>query len=291
MLTVFTPTYNRADLLNRVYQSLVNQSCKEFVWLIVDDGSSDGTEEKVKEWIKENVIQIRYIYQQNGGKMRAHNVGAKACDTELFVCLDSDDYFTKEAVCVIVNTWKKSGGQQYAGIVAHKGSDSSHTLFGETFPDVSCSTLRNLYLGGFHGETTLIFRADVLRDYLFPEIPGEKYVPEDYVYDKIDEKYSLIVVHEILTICELIHQGYTDQAAMLRKTNPNGWYLYYEQRAEITKMSVLKLKYISHYICFSIYLGKSIWSIWKKPGAGKLALWEIVAGLPGAFLLWLKGKM
>lgn len=288
MLTVFTPTYNRAELLSRVYQSLTEQTNREFVWLIVDDGSSDGTEEKVTEWIKENIIRIRYIYQRNGGKMRAHNAGVKACDTELFVCLDSDDYFTKEAVCVIVNTWKKSGGPQYAGIVAHKGADDSHTLSGEAFPDVSSSTLGALYRGGFHGETTLVFRTDVLRNYLFPEIPGEKYVPEDFVYDKIDEEYSLIVVHEILTICELMQEGYTDQAAMLRKANPKGWYLYYEQRAGKTKMSILKIKYISHYICFSVYLKKNIW---KSCGTGRLSWWEIVAGLPGALLLWLNGKM
>lgn len=284
MLTVFTPSYNRKELLKRVYESLLRQTDRDFVWLIVDDGSADGTGREVQKWIGEKKISIRYIYQENGGKMRAHNTGVKNCSTELFVCLDSDDYFTETAVETIKNAWTLRGGGSYAGIIAHKGESSEKVLYGQSFPMVEESTLRGLYRQGFSGETTLAFRTSVLKEFLFPEIKGEKYVPEDYIYDKIDERYTMLVVPKILTVCEIVDQGYTDQAARLRRENPAGWYLYYEQRACLEKMSLLKIKYISHFICFSRKLNKSIWSSGLPAGL-------VVLGIPGALLLLAAGKM
>jgi len=97
-ITVFTPTYNRAYILNRLYESLKKQSSKSFLWLIIDDGSTDNTEELVNAWIRENIIEIRYYKQENGGKQRAHNKAVELCDTELFICVDSDDYLTENAI-------------------------------------------------------------------------------------------------------------------------------------------------------------------------------------------------
>lgn len=284
LLTVFTPAYNRRDLLKRVYESLLSQTDQEFVWLIVDDGSTDGTEAQVQTWAKEGRLTIRYIYQENGGKMRAHNTGVKNCGTELFVCLDSDDFFTEDAVASVKSLWAAKGNRKYAGIIAHKGESRERVLYGQVFPRIEESTLRGLYRSGFAGETTLVFRTDLLKEFLFPEIPGEKYVPEDYIYDKIDSGYTMLVLPEILTVCEIVPQGYTDQASRLRRENPSGWYLYYEQRARLEPMSVLKIKYISHYICFSRKLGKSIWEIPISKGL-------VLLGLPGALLLRAAGKM
>ena len=90
-LTVFTPAYNRAHTLPRTYESLQKQSCKDFVWLIVDDGSKDQTAKLVKEWQQqEKTFEIRYIYKENGGMHTAHNVAYENIDTELNVCIDSD---------------------------------------------------------------------------------------------------------------------------------------------------------------------------------------------------------
>lgn len=284
MLTVFTPAYNRRELLKRVYESLLSQTEQEFVWLIVDDGSTDGTGEQVQRWIEEGRILIRYIYQENGGKMRAHNTGVKNCETELFVCLDSDDFFTEDAVASVKKLWGEKRNDKYAGIIAHKGESRERVLYGQAFPDVEESALRGLYRKGFAGETTLVFRTDILKEFLFPEIPGEKYVPEDYIYDKIDSRYTMLVLPKILTVCEIVSEGYTDQAAKLRRENPTGWYLYYEQRARLEEMSVLKIKYISHYICFSWKLKKSIWEISLPKGL-------VLLGIPGALLLMAAGKM
>ncbi|MBQ7464747.1 MAG: glycosyltransferase family 2 protein [Lachnospiraceae bacterium] len=284
-LTVFTPTYNRKKLLPRVYKSLCMQENMDFVWLVVDDGSDDGTGDLIKGYQEEGKLSIIYHYQENGGKMRAHNRGVVMAETPLFVCLDSDDHFTKNAVNDILETWKKvENNDSFAGIIAHKGSDEGHTLYGQRFPDNSDTTLKGLYERGFKGETTLVLRTDLLKKNLFPEIPGEKYVPEDYVYDRIDRGRVFCVLPKILTICEIIRHGYTDDVKRLRDENPTAWFLYYGQRVGNTRMSLLRIKYASHYIRFEKKALKQYRVLYPLPPLMRLL------GLPGAFLLLLKGK-
>ena len=105
-ITVFTPTYNRAYILKNLYESLMRQTVQKFEWLIVDDGSTDETADLVATWQKENKISIRYLKQRNGGKQRAHNKGVEECKTELFVCVDSDDYIAECSIESILKTWK-----------------------------------------------------------------------------------------------------------------------------------------------------------------------------------------
>jgi glycosyltransferase involved in cell wall biosynthesis len=286
-LTVFTPTYNRRELLTRAYESLKSQTVKDFEWLIVDDGSTDDTMRVVDEWIKEGVITVRYHYRENGGKMRAHNTGAALSECELFVCLDSDDVFVPTAVEELLAAYdgaKENGtdSQKIGGVVAHKGCTSEKLLGSRDFPPVKTSTLFGLYLNGFEGETTLMYETVLLRQFPFPEIAGEKYVPEDYIYDKIDGNYLLRAVPKVLTVCELVENGYTDSLKRLKKENPVGWYLYYEQRARITPPSVLKLKYAGYYTVYAYRTGNlresSLPFVWRA------------AGLFAALLLKLTGK-
>src|SRR4051794_33246695 len=116
-LTVFTPTYNRAYTLHKCYESLKRQNCKDFVWLIVDDGSTDNTKELVSNWIADGSVPIRYHYQDNQGMHGAHNTAYELIDTELNVCIDSDDYMADKAVEKIIFFWSKFGNNKYAGIV------------------------------------------------------------------------------------------------------------------------------------------------------------------------------
>lgn len=254
-LTVFTPTYNRKDLLLRTYESLVRQSVKDFEWLIVDDGSSDDTKTVVEKWIDDNEIAIRYYYRENGGKMRAHNMGVRLASAPLFVCLDSDDYFTDTAVEDLLKCYdmakERYANQNIGGVVAHKGKSESELLSDYEFPSVPTSSLYGLYLGGFKGETTLMYETSILRSFPFPEIDGEKYVPEDYIYDKIDGVCVLGVLPKIITVCEIVDSGYTDSVLRLKRENVKAWYLYYEQRAFITPFSVLKVKYLGRYIIYA----------------------------------------
>ncbi|HAG70290.1 MAG TPA: glycosyltransferase family 2 protein [Lachnospiraceae bacterium] len=304
LLTVFTPTFNRAELLKRAFQSLMRQSCKDFIWLIVDDGSLDDTGETVENFRREADFEIRYYRTENGGKMRAHNMGAKLCDTRLFLCLDSDDLLTGDAVETICEEYRRAlksfepsdfNGKELAGIVAHKGIDEGTPLYGCDFPkdpDASpgeshkdfYSTLYGLYLRGFKGETTLVYRTELLRMYPFPEIEGEKYVPEDYIYDKIDSDHVLKVVPKVLTVCKLVSGGYTASLRKLKRENPLGWYLYYEQRARITPASLLKIKYSGYYMIYSYRTRR----LQRAPG--KLSFFWRLSGLMAALILKLTGR-
>ena len=118
-LTVFTPAYNRDYSIHLCYESLCRQTSKDFVWLVVDDGSTDNTAQLIKEWqAKDNGFPINYVYKENGGMHTAHNTAYENMDTELSVCIDSDDYMTDDAVEKIVDCWEKHRDEKYAGIIA-----------------------------------------------------------------------------------------------------------------------------------------------------------------------------
>ena len=284
-LTVFTPTYNRRELLARAYASLTRQTVKDFEWLIVDDGSTDGTDDEVKGWIDEGLVPIRYHYRENGGKMRAHNTGAGLARGEFFMCLDSDDYFTDTAVEDMLGAYDSAVAdvvtdKPVGGGVAHKGCTNEKLLGNSEFPDVRTSTLYGLYLQGFSGETTLMYRTDILRRFPFPETEGEKYVPEDYIYDKIDEVCVLAVLPRIVTVCEITDGGYTDSVKKLKRENVNAFYLFYEQRAFITPPGLRRLKYLGRYVIYARRSGRHVFT------GSRIGKFDIFLGcVYGGFLL------
>ena len=132
-LTIFTPAYNRAHTLGRTYESLCRQTCKDFCWLIVDDGSSDNTRQLVENWIAEERIPIRYIYQQNQGMHGAHNIAYRNIDTLLNVCIDSDDYMPDDAVEKILRCWNEKGNDSFTGLVGLDVTESGKVI-GSRFP-------------------------------------------------------------------------------------------------------------------------------------------------------------
>lgn len=289
LLTIFTPTYNRRELLKRAYESLCRQSQLDFQWLIVDDGSDDDTAALVEIWQQKAKFPIKYYYQVNQGKMQAHNLGVQHTDTELFVCLDSDDYLVDDAVEKIYDRWKwlakKENLNHLAGMIAYKGKNKQSTMNGEVFPQKEKITLSDLYKHGFKGETMLIHKTSVLREFPFPVFPKETFIPESVVFDKIDKKYSLFIVPEILMVCEYQPDGLTNSIGALRRNNPNGWLYYYQSRIKDTESSCLRYKYIAHAICFSWLLKKNIFL--SIPASRK----DVFICIPAAILLRLMGKL
>ena len=195
-LTVFTPTYNRAHTLPRTYESLVKQDCKEFIWLIIDDGSTDQTEELVRKWQAEKTgFEIRYIYKSNGGMHTAHNTAYENIDTELNVCIDSDDSMAEGAVSAILNKWEEIKGEGYAGLIG-LDADGYGKVIGKGFPEnLTETTLSEYYASGGRGDKKLIYRTDIMKKYPpYPEFEGEKYVPLSYKYLLCDQEYKLAVI-------------------------------------------------------------------------------------------------
>ena len=224
-LTVFTPAYNRAHTLPRTYESLCAQDCKEFIWLIIDDGSVDNTSELVREWqSRDNGFEIQYIYKENGGMHTAHNTAYENIHTELNVCIDSDDKMAIGAVRKIKETWEKVRDKGYAGIIA-LDADFDGNIIGKGFKEnIYETTLGGYYAAGGTGDKKLIYRTDVVNSVpLYPVFPGEKYVGLVYKYTLIDQKYKMYVMHEI--VCEVEYQADGSTGTMWKQyiLNPNGF--------------------------------------------------------------------
>lgn len=225
LLTVFTPAYNRAHTLRRTYESLCMQDCKDFIWLIVDDGSTDDTADLVKSWQKkEKGFKIQYIYKENGGMHTAHNTAYANIHTELNVCIDSDDKMAPGAVRKIKQTWEKVREKDYAGLIA-LDTDFSGNLIGKGFPNgMQETTLSGYYAAGGSGDKKLIYRTDVINSVPpYPVFPGEKYVGLVYKYTLIDQKYKLCVLNDV--ICEVEYQADGSTGTMWKQylKNPCGF--------------------------------------------------------------------
>ncbi len=281
ILTVFTPTYNRAGTLETLYRSLVAQSDRSFLWLIVDDGSTDGTDAIVEAWQEEKKLHIIYEKQTNQGKMAAHNRGVDLCETELFVCVDSDDYLVPDAVASIVNAYAVIKDRaDLAGIIAYKGFSSDQTVGNEFPADVTVSALSLLYRRGFVGDTTLVFKADVIKKYPFPIIEGEKFITEAYIYDQIDVTYQYHLLPQILTICEYRADGYTQNGMRLVFRNPYGWSLYCCQKGNMEARVLRRIRHYGWSVSYRLMSGKKSFRL--KPRF-RLCYW---LSFPLGFLLY-----
>lgn len=279
LLTIFTPTYNRAYILPELYHSLCKEPSDSFIWLIVDDGSTDNTQELVENWQRENLIEIVYFKQENGGKMRAHNKGVELCTTPLFFCIDSDDQIATGAVEKILETHQTLRDDEFlCGIVAKRLIINK--LASKDLPDKKRSTLHNIYASGFKGDTSLVFKTDVLKEFPFPEIEGEKFVTEGYVYDQIDQKYELLILNEYLMRCEYQEDGYTFNADSLYLKYPKGWALYFSQYYKFYAKSMRdRIKYMGYYVSMCLIAKTPFLQVLKDAPSLFICIISIPAGI------------
>ncbi len=270
-ITVFTPTFNRAYKLDDLYESLLKQTEQNFIWLIVDDGSTDNTEEKVKGWIKKGEMEILYYFQENAGKMQAHNKAVLECRTELFLCVDSDDYLVEDAIEKILKKWLKRDRNNMAGIIAYKGDKKGQILGKGIFPNIEFGKLGDLIQNGFLGDTTICFNTDILRKYLFPKITGEKFITEAFIYKQIDQKFDYYVYPCILTICEYLEDGYSKKMEYISYENPIGRMYFEAQNLYLDKRWKEKVVAAIRYDAFKRISGYS--DVRKFNKVERLLLW------------------
>lgn len=216
-LTVFTPAYNRAHTIWRTYESLCRQSSKEFEWLVIDDGSTDGTRELVASWISEQHeptddfegfcdagFKIRYIWKENGGLHTGYNTAYANIDTELCVCIDSDDWMPDDAVEKIIHCWDERGGRQYAGIMG-LDFDTDGNPLGGYFPEgLSETYFLDMYIKNIHrADTKEVMRTDLMKK-VAPQVgfDGEKNFNPVYMLLQVCDDYPLLVLNENLCIVE-----------------------------------------------------------------------------------------
>ncbi len=243
LITVFTPAYNRAHLLPRLYESLKAQTFQDFEWIIVDDGSTDDTEEVVKDWLQpegggNNFLPleginggIRYIKQPNGGKHRAINRGVQEARGELFFIVDSDDKLPPASLERIAHYYGQvSGDTHFAGVCGLKCYFDGRQVGGEQLFDITdCSMLDIRLKHNIKGDMAEVFRTDVLRELPFPEHEGERFCPEDLVWNRISQKYIMCFFHEPIYECEYQSDGLTAKIIKIRMDSPIASATHYKE--------------------------------------------------------------
>ena len=239
-VTVFTPTYNRAYILGDLYHSLQRQTCMDFEWLIVDDGSADDTKTLVASWQgEENPFPIRYVYQENGGKCRAINRGLKEADGRLFFTVDSDDYLTDDAIEKVIR-WdgELPADGHFCGYAGNMGTALGVTT-NRLFPgDYLDGTALNRY-DRVDGERAFVFYTEIHRKYLYPEFPGEKFLTEAVTWDLMaHDGYKMRFYNDIIRIWEYKDDGLTQAGYRVFLENPQGTGLFFRQKAEFLHYSL-----------------------------------------------------
>lgn len=294
MLTIFTPTYNRETLLERGYEALKRQTCKDFLWMIVDDGSTDQTQEKVAGWIEETKeFEIRYIKKENGGLHTGYNTAIEYADTELMMCVDSDDYIPDDAVEKILAYWEKEESDKYAGIV---GLDYSldGQLIGDLLPEQKTVNLIDLLVGKYNlnnGDRTNVIRTELYKKVApMKSFKGEKNFNPHYMHLQISKEYDFLVLNENLKYVEYQPEGMTKSIWKQYYNSPNSFaetrklYLSFENAS-----FKFKLKHAIHYVSSCILAGKLKEGIRDIHQKGYVIL-AIIPGVLLSFAVRIKGR-
>jgi glycosyltransferase involved in cell wall biosynthesis len=237
LITIFTPTYNRAGSLPALASSLAAQSCKDFEWIVVDDGSTDGTAELLSAWTKKGKLPLRVMSVANGGKHRAINRGLADARGELFFIVDSDDRLPPEALERISRAARDSGllsDPGYCGIMGLKATFDG-TVLGERLPAglASADALALTYRYDIRGDKAEVFKTEVLRRFPFPEFEGERFITECVVWYRIARAgLELRLLNETLYEAEYQSDGLSARSVELRTENPRGTLLFYRELLE-----------------------------------------------------------
>ena len=236
MITVFTPTYNRAYILPKLYESLCHQTCKDFEWLIVDDGSTDETEDLLSKWKKENFINLNFIKRENDGKSTAINLGVQIAKGKLFFIVDSDDFLTDDAIQKISCDEKLIETKKIAFSVAGFCYRRRNYRTGEVIAssDVSlpemASSLELAFKYHQAGDKAEVFYTEILKKFPFPKIENNKFVPEALIWYRISAAgFKLIIKDCAIYNCDYISDGYTKNFNRNLKNNSKGFSLFYKE--------------------------------------------------------------
>lgn len=263
-ITIFTPTYNRGHLLNRCYESLLKQKNKQFIWLIIDDGSIDNTRKIVNKWKLDNFIEIRYIYKENGGLHTGYNKAIELLDTELSICIDSDDYLADNAIQLILDFWDVNHDEECAGIVGLDYNNNGNVI-GGYLPDKNRIDPLELLISKQKGDKKYVVRTDLYKTVApMPTFENEKNFNPHYMILKLGIKYKFLVLNKPLCIVDYQEDGMSANIFKQYLDSPNS---FAELRRLIMTLPNIPFTYLCrttiHYISSNIiaknkeYINKS----------------------------------
>ncbi|ETT12291.1 glycosyltransferase, group 2 family protein [Fusobacterium sp. CM21] len=285
-IAILTPTFNRKELLKDVYNSLQRQSIKNFKWIIVDDGSTDGTDEVVQNF-KNKDFEVEYIYKENHGKHTAINLGLKCIEEKLIMILDSDDVLKNDSIEKILSYWKIFSDEGLAGMVFLK-ENKYNEIIGDKFrKDVFIENyieiVENQKVSGDKAE---VWVTEILKKYPFPIFPNENFIGESVVWYEISKKYNMAFINVSIQICEYSVGGLTKLGRKLRLKNPKGGML----SSKVTFSNKFKKRVIVKkmilYIVYSLFAKQNL----KKTFKESSYKWIFLLVFPIAFFLYLFWK-
>lgn len=257
--TIFTPTYNRATELRKVFDCLQRQTIKNFEWLIVDDGSTDSTEAFIAEVSNQSTYEIRYLRKKNGGKHTAYNLAIDVARGWGFTVLDSDDECVATAIERFLAIWHcipQNTRDQYSG-VSCLCADEHGEILGTPYPRDSLDCTSNELYSKYKikGDKWGFHRTSVLRQYPYPVIIGENFIPEGIVWNRISQKFKQRYVNESLRIVRYRSDGLTANSLKIRCKSPVGVSLYYSEAYELRTNLGSKIKNGVNYWRFALHAG------------------------------------
>lgn len=262
LISIFTPTYNRATLLERLYISLVNQPIRNFEWIVVDDGSSDNTEEIVQGLINRKEIVITYLKQKNSGKHIAINTGLDHANGDWFFIVDSDDYLTSNALMIVNENIDKNSQNNYFGYAFRRAYEGGKTIGGKfpiDTPEFSATIIERTVKYHISGDMAEVFKTDLLRQCKFDDGFNEKFCAEGLMLNRTAKLGAkLLYIDKYIYICEYLPGGLTDNSVLNRRKSPKYATLVYKELAEVDSLPVkYKFKAYSNYWRFSFFIKTS----------------------------------
>lgn len=283
-ITILTPTYDRKENLKQLYASLCEQTEKGFCWLVVDDGSTDGTEEQVGKWKEEADFSIQYLFKENGGKHTARNAGIDRIETELTFIVDSDDRLPENAVEIILSYHERYRGTEglcgYSFLRFYPDGRVNEAFYPQ---DEWIDTYVNARINaGIAGDKAEIFYTDVLKKYPFPVFEGEKFVPEDLIWVQMSGPYKMVHINQCVYISDYLEGGLTRSGKRMKIRSPKAMTerarLYLNDSAVNLKTKCKMCLLYVIYGRFAGYKGKALKD--GLPGKG----WYYAGCIPGNIL-------
>lgn len=300
-LTVFTPSYNRSDLLPRGYEALLRQTSHDFCWIIIDDGSKDNTREVVRSWFDvatmreegDHIIgvskdapwlQMHYCYKENGGLHTGYNKAIELMDTEICVCIDSDDYMPNDAVEIIVDFWEKNGSNEVAGFIGLDYYDGKDEPIGGYLQEVT-NPIHLIDLGSklhHYGDTKMVIRVDLFKEVApQPVFPGEKNFNPIYMIKLIDQKLPFLTINKNLCFVDYQINGMTANIFRQYVNSPRSFAAL--RLVSMRQPQMPYKRYIVehlHYVSDK-FLAKQPFTVWSE---GASPFWVTILFMPGYIL-------
>lgn len=258
MLTILTPTYNRAELLKQLYRSLCNQTCKDFQWLVIDDGSTDHTGSLINSFLAEGIINIDYQRKANGGKHTALNYAHPYIKGEYLVIVDSDDYLMEDAVETILTKWKEySPNLEIAGITFQRGEKSGYKPFDSRLVGEYLSTFAEETNCGMHGDHCETIRTERFVGFMFPIFSNERFIAEGAMWYETTKRYKVVYCSQVIYLAEYLNDGLTKSGRRLHIQNPKGgmWHASVFLNRDFNLK--IRIKNALLYVCYGMFAGRN----------------------------------